>query len=63
MQKFKGRDERKRTLDTRIYLVFRIATKAPPYVHVVEALMKSTASRQSSLFCEHNHGHLETDLH
>ena len=30
MQKLKGRDERKRTLDTRIYPMVRIATKAPP---------------------------------
>ena len=29
MRKFKERDERKRTLDTRIYPVVRIATKAP----------------------------------
>ncbi|KAG2538977.1 hypothetical protein PVAP13_9NG376200 [Panicum virgatum] len=27
-----------------------------PYIHVVEALTKSIASRQSSLFREHNHG-------
>ena len=30
-----------------------------PYIHVVEALTKSIASRQSSLFREHNHGHLD----
>ena len=30
MRKLKERDERKRTLDTRIYPVVRIATKAPP---------------------------------
>ena len=29
MRKLKERDERKRTLDTRIYPVVRIATKAP----------------------------------
>ena len=44
MRKLKKRDERKRTLNTRIYPVIRIATKAP-YVHVVEALTKSIASR------------------
>ena len=64
MRKLKERDERKRTLDTRIYLVVRIATKArDPYIHVVEALTKSIASRQSTLFREHNHGHLDPDLH
>ena len=62
MRKLKERDERKQTLDTRIYPVVRIATKAP-YVHVVEALTKSIAFRQSSLFREHNHGHLDPDLH
>ena len=30
MRKLKKRNERKRTLDTRIYSVVRIATKAPP---------------------------------
>ena len=34
-----------------------------PYIHVVEALTKSIASQQSSLFREHNHGHLDPDLH
>ena len=62
MQKLKGRDERKRTLDTRIYPVIWFATKAP-YVHVVEAFTKSIAFRQSSLFREHNHSHLDPDLH
>ena len=33
------------------------------YVHVVEALTKSIASRQSSLFREHNHGHLDPAFH
>ena len=58
----KRRDERKQTLDTRIYPVVQIATK-PPYIHVVEALTKSIAFRQLSLFCEHNYGHLDPDLH
>ena len=62
MRKLKGRDERKRTLDTRINPVVRFATRRP-YVHVVEALTKSIASRQSSLFREHNHGYLDPDLH
>ena len=62
MRKLKGRDERKRTLDTRIYPVVRIATKAP-LRPLVEALTKSIASRQSSLFREHNHGHLDPNLH
>ena len=62
MRRLKERDERKRTLDTRIYLVFGLPQKRP-YVHVVEALTKSIASRQLSLFREHNHGHLDPDLH
>ena len=33
MRKLKGRDERKQTLDTRIYPVVRIATKAPLRPH------------------------------
>ena len=48
MRKLKERDERKRTLDTRIYPVVQFATKAPN-VHVVEALTKSIVSRQKSL--------------
>ena len=44
MRKLKGRDERKQTLDTKIYPVVRIATKAPLHIHVVEALTKSIAS-------------------
>ena len=47
MRKLKGRDERKRTLDMRIYPVVRFVTRRP-YVHVVEALTKSIASRQVS---------------
>src|SRR6185503_16970231 len=34
-----------------------------PYIHVVEALTKSIASRQSSLFRKHNHGYLDPNLH
>ena len=34
-----------------------------PYVHVVEALTKSIASRQSSLFREQNHGHIDPVFH
>jgi hypothetical protein len=44
MQKRKGGDERKQTLDVRIYPVVSVATK-PPLVHVVEALTKNIASR------------------
>ena len=62
MQKLKERDERKQTLDARIYPMVRFATKES-YIHVVEALTKSIASRQSSLFCEHNHDHLDPDFH
>jgi len=62
MRKLKERDERKRTLDTRIYPVVRLPQRRP-YVHVVEELTKSIASWQSSLFREHNHGHLDPDLH
>ena len=61
-ESLKKRDERKQTLDTRIYPVVRIATKGP-YIHVVEALTKSIVSRQSSLSREHNHGHLDPVFH
>ena len=37
--------------------------KVIPYIHVVEALNKSIASRQSSLFRGLNHGHLDPDFH
>jgi len=60
MQKLKERDERKQTLDARIYPVL---PQRRPYIHVVKALMKSIASRQSSLFCEHNHDHFDPDFH
>ena len=33
------------------------------YIHDVEALTKSIASRQSSLSREINHGHLDTEIH
>jgi hypothetical protein len=36
IRKRKGGDERKQTLDTRIYLVVSVGTKSP-LVHVVEA--------------------------
>ena len=61
MRKIKERDERKQNLDMKIYPVVSVGTK-PPLVHV-EVLTKSIASRQSSLFCEHNHGHLDPDFH
>ena len=62
MRKLKERDDRKQTLDARVNPVVQIATKVP-YIYVVEALTKSIASRQSSLFREHNHGHLDPNLH
>jgi hypothetical protein len=56
----KGRDERKQTFDARIYPVVQFGLPlSRTYIHVVEALTKSIASWQSSLFCEHNHGHLD----
>ena len=63
MWKLKGRDERKQTLDVRIFVPWFGLPPSRPYIHVVEALTKSIASRQSSLFREHNHGHLDLDLH
>ena len=65
MRKLKERNKRKRTLDTRIYPVVRIAAKSQrrPYIHVVEALTKSITSRQSSLFREYNHGHFDHAFH
>ena len=48
MWKRKG-DERKQTLDTKIYFVVWLGTK-PLLLYVVEALTKSIASWQSSLF-------------
>ena len=58
MRKLKGRDRRKQTLDAGVYPVVRLA-----YIHVVEALTKSIASRQSSLSRELNHGHLDPEIH
>jgi hypothetical protein len=49
MQKYKGVDERKQTLDVRIYPVVSVGTK-PSLIHVVEAHAKSIAFRLSSLF-------------
>ena len=62
MWKRKERDRRKQTLDAGVYLVVRLVTKAP-YIHVVEALTKSIASRQSSLSHELNHGHFDPNFH
>ena len=58
MQKRKERDRRKQTLDVGVYPVVRLAQRHT-YIHVVEALTKSIASRQSSLFRGLNHGHLD----
>jgi hypothetical protein len=49
MRKHNGGDERKQTVDARIYPVVSVGTK-PPLVHAVEALTKSIASRSSILF-------------
>ena len=61
MRKFKERDERKRTLDTRIYPVVWIATKA-----LLRPRCRSTHEEcrfwQSSLFREHNHSHFDPTL-
>ena len=50
-------------LSTRGFIPWFGLPQRRPYIHVVEALTKSIASRQSSLFREHNHGHLDPDLH
>jgi hypothetical protein len=49
MQKRKGNDEGKQTLDMMIYPVVSVGGK-PQLIHVVEALTKSIASRSPSLF-------------
>jgi hypothetical protein len=49
MQKYKGGDERKQTLNVRIYPVVPVGTK-PPLVHVVKALTKSISSQSPNLF-------------
>ena len=56
MRKLKERDERKRTLDTMIYPVVRIVTKAPLRPRCWST-HEDYRFRQSSLFREHNHGH------
>ena len=61
MRKRKERDRRKQTLDAGVYPVVRLATKAD--IHVVEALTKSIAFRQSSLFRGLNHSHLDPIFH
>ena len=61
MQKFKG-GMRGSKLSMRGFIPWFGLPQRRPYVHV-EALTKSIASRQSSLFREHNHGHLDPDLH
>jgi hypothetical protein len=48
MWKRKGGDERKQTLDARIYPVVSVGTK-PPLVHVVEAVTMNIASRSPNL--------------
>ena len=51
------------SMRTRGYISLFGLPQRRPYIHVVEALTKSIASRQLSLFREHNHGHLDPDLH
>ena len=50
-------------LSTRGYILWFGLPQRRLYVHVVEALTKSIASWQSSLFREHNHGHLGLGFH
>jgi hypothetical protein len=49
MRKRKGGDERKQTLDARIYPVVSVGTE-PLLVYVVESLTKSIVSRSPSIF-------------
>ena len=62
MRKLKGGMRESKLFDTRIYPVVPLATK-DTYIHVVEALTKSIASRPLSLFREHNHGHLGPEFY
>ena len=62
MRKLKG-GMRESELSTQGFILWFGLPQRRPYVHVVEALTKSIASRQSSLFRKHNHGHLDPDLH
>ena len=62
MRKLKG-GMRGSKLSTREFIPWFGLPQRRPYVHVVEALTKSIASRQSSLFREHNHSHLDPDIH
>ena len=62
MRKLKGGMKGSK-LSTRRFIPWFGLPQRRPYIHVVEALTKSIASRQSSLFSEHNHGHLNPDLH
>ena len=62
MRKLKG-GMRGSELSTRGFIPWFGLPQSRPYVHVVEALTKSIASRQSSLLCEHNHGHFDPTIH
>jgi len=62
MRKLKG-GMRGSKLLTRGFIPWLGLPHRRPYIHVVEALTKSIASRQSSLFREHNHGHLDPAFH
>ena len=57
------RGMRESELSTRGFIRWFGLPQMRPYVHVVEALTKSIASRQSSLFREHNHGHFDPNFH
>ena len=46
-------------LSTRRFIPWFELPQRRPYIHIVEALTKSIDSRQSSLFREYNHGHLD----
>ena len=58
MRKRKG-GMRESKLSTREFISWFGLPQRRPYIHVVEALTKSIAFRQSNLFREHNHDHLD----
>ena len=62
MRKLKG-GMRGSKLSTRGFIPWFGWPQRRPYIHVVEALTKSFAYRQSNLFREHNHGHLDPAFH
>ena len=62
MWKLKG-GIKERKLSTREFIPWFELPQRRPYIHIVEALTKSIASRKSSLFREHNHGQLDPVFH